>query len=141
MSGSEGGVEMGDKPVRRREGWFRENSNSPPREISAQLLGIPTSTVGRYWGEMRGNSGVLASPRARGPPQKRGRNRNTRTPAGRRHAIQHLKKRMLEARAGGRINTSRNLTRWETEGEEGLRLPMAGGGRFPRKVFARLGSG
>ena len=41
-------------------------------------------------------------------------------------------------RHSGKANTSRNLTRWETEGADGPTLPRAGE-RFRRKILARQG--
>ena len=47
------GAEDSDAPSRRNDTWLAENKNGPIRNIAAQLLGLSSATVGKYWKEMQ----------------------------------------------------------------------------------------
>ena len=64
------GAEDADAPLRRNDSWFAENKNGPIRNIAAQLLGLSSATVGKYWKEMQENSGILAAAQPSGPQRK-----------------------------------------------------------------------
>ena len=112
-------------PLRRNEQWFQENANSPIREIAAQLCGVSSSAVGRYWKEAQ-EGGVLCSAKARGPVKKNASEIAIRgyIPDGE-SLYGVIRKRMQEVHSEGGVNTSRNLLRWATEGENGPKLPAA----------------
>ena len=65
------GADAGDSAIRRGDTRFAENQHAPIREIAANLRGVSAATVGKYWGEMQGNQGVLTSEKARGPAGKK----------------------------------------------------------------------
>ena len=107
-------------PLCRNEQWIQENANSPIREIAAQLCGLSSSTVGRYWEGAQEVGGALCSAKARGPVKKNASEIAIRgyIPDGE-SLYGVIRKSKQEAHSDGRINTSRNLLRWETETKTG----------------------
>ena len=130
-----------DAPVLPNADWFSSNPNGPIREIAAELLGISSTTVGKYWKEMQCGGGVLVSAKPRGPAKKSAVDMAIKGYRPEGESMYELIKRRMEAvRESGRVNTSRNLPRWATEDEDGPRLPRVSD-RFFRKVLSRLGFG
>ena len=63
-------VEAGESPIRMEEDWFPANRRRPARRIAAELCGIASATVGKYWKVMQDNQGVLTAAESRGPQRK-----------------------------------------------------------------------
>ena len=52
-------VEAGDSPIRMEEAWFSANRSIPTRMIAAELCGLASATLAKYWKEIQDNQGPL----------------------------------------------------------------------------------
>ena len=63
-------VEAGGFPSRREKDWIAANRRIPARMIAAELRGLASATLAKYWNEMKDNQGVITAAKARWPQRK-----------------------------------------------------------------------
>ena len=132
------GAEDADAPLRRNDTWFAENKNGPIRNIAAQLRGLSSSTVGKYWKDIQENRGILSAANPRGPQGKNVEDLAIKGAApGDRSLYDIIKDRVAHVRSTGHVNSSRNLLKWETEGPDGPKFPNVSA-RFFREILSRF---